>query len=273
MEVAMETRIKRLAWGPQSVDFQERINFDRMRKERAARTREKMKEHGIAIAILTGDNLRYAAGIKNLQHLPMGRQFAIVFAESDDPIVFLQYETAVHSKVHCPWIKPENIRNLPAVLGEAGTAAEEFVAKRQSEIILETLKESGVTKEKIGLEYFSPPVRPSLESAGIKFVPVKDVMIEARKIKTEDEINCLRMSGAIVDKAWAKIFENIKPGIANCELAAIATEVLIRNGAESPYVSLRSGPLCAPNYMGMITDRIMQWGDIGFADIYGVMYG
>ena len=50
---------KRLSWGPQAVDWQERVNVNRLREERAARTRAEMKKRGIAAAILVGDNQRY----------------------------------------------------------------------------------------------------------------------------------------------------------------------------------------------------------------------
>jgi len=56
--------VPRLSWGPQAVDYQERINFDRMRKERLAKTQAGMKERGVAAIILTVINLRYATGIR-----------------------------------------------------------------------------------------------------------------------------------------------------------------------------------------------------------------
>lgn len=265
---------KRLAWGPHGVDFQERINFARMREERAARTRLKMKEHGIAVAILSGgENIRYASAMRTAVHLPSGRYCLLIFADSDKLIFLAPYEYVVHARERSPWIKPENIRTLPGWLGDAGRASEEYVGKMAADVILQALKENKVDKEKVGLDGLPPTIRGPLESAGIKFAPMKDIMIEARKIKTEDEINCLKMAGVIVERAWWKVYENLKPGISECEISAIGAEVLTRNGAEGPFlVSARSGPNTAPNYLAMVTDRILQVGDLGFADIWGNMY-
>ncbi|NQV56343.1 MAG: aminopeptidase P family N-terminal domain-containing protein, partial [Rhodospirillales bacterium] len=47
-------------FGITGVDWQERINWDRLRKYRVARARERMKAHGIgALLLMYDENVRY----------------------------------------------------------------------------------------------------------------------------------------------------------------------------------------------------------------------
>ena len=102
---------------------------------------------------------------------------------------------------------------------------------------------------------------------------VDDLMLEIRAVKTVDEINCLKMAGAIAEKGWIEMFTHVKPGMTDTELSAIGTAAMIKMGAEGPFkVSVRSGPLTAPNYTGMLTDRIVQYGDLQLCDIWGNVF-
>ena len=93
--------VPRLAWGPQGVDYQERINFDRLRQERLEKTRAGMKKRGIAAVILTTINLRYATATRSPEWRYRGSDLGIVFAEHD-PIVYLSHEAAVHNRISRP---------------------------------------------------------------------------------------------------------------------------------------------------------------------------
>lgn len=262
-----------LAWGTQAVDYQERINMERLRKERAARARSKLKEHGIAAAILTGVNVRYTTGVRASASAALAAShYAVVSSESDDPIIFQPYEHMMQQRVHCPWIRPENFRCLPWLL-YAGHTVREYQAKRFADLLVQALKEKGVDRERVGVDPILPELRTALIDKGVKIEPVGEVIQEARQIKTQDEIDCLRMAGQLASKAWYKMFAHMKPGMSDREVAAIGMATLLENGAEGPFmVALRTGPLTAPNYMGMLTDRVAEYGDIGFCDIWGVGY-
>ena len=261
-----------LAFGQQAVDYQERINIERLRRERLARARLKLKEHGIAAALVAGPNVRYTTGVRATVALAPTSHHAIVFADFDDPIVFQQHEHTVQNRVHCPWIKPENFRTAPWLF-YAGHSVREYQANKLADLIIQALKEKGVDKERVGADAVVSQLHAALADKGIKVEPVGEVMLEARQIKTQDEINCLRMAGQVASRAWYKMFASIRPGISDRELSAIGMAAMMEYGAESPYfVSVRSGPLLAPNYHGILTDRVEEYGDLGFCDIHMVGY-
>src|SRR3990167_2015573 len=100
----------RLAFGPGAADWQERINFERMREERLARGQGAMKKHGIAACLLSRpDNIRYVTGVRGAPEFVPGLRYALAFAEHA-PIMYELGDTLELNRRHCPWIKPENWR-------------------------------------------------------------------------------------------------------------------------------------------------------------------
>jgi hypothetical protein len=138
--------VPRLAWGLK-VDYQERINFDRMRKERLERTRAGMRQRGIAAVVLTMVNLRYATGTRTPEWRYRGSDLGIVFAEHN-PIVYLLHEAVVHNRNFTPWIKPENIRTIPLILPGSSKAQIQGQGRRVAGLILNDLKEKESPKRK-----------------------------------------------------------------------------------------------------------------------------
>lgn len=100
--------MKSLIYGLGGVDWQQRIDFTRLRKERFERTQTILKKHGVAVCLLADDsNVRYATATKGIP-APLFR-YALVFAEHD-PIVYELGEVLQQNKINAPWIQEENWR-------------------------------------------------------------------------------------------------------------------------------------------------------------------
>ena len=263
-----------IGFGITGVDFQQRIDVARLREERAARARTAMKRHGVAAYLLTrGDNVRYVTGTRGPSFIPLLR-YVLAFAEHD-PIMYDQGATLEHNRIHCPWIKPENWRLARCSLGGSpGPAATRAEAKKFAAEIKQELKAKGLEKEKLAVDGIEAPSRESLREEGIELVEAMPIMLEARTVKTEDEINCLKMSAALADVGWYRIYEEMKPGVRECDLAAAAMDAVTRAGAENVIViAAKSGPGTFEDYRGLNrTDRIIQPGDMVYVDVCGVSH-
>ena len=262
-----------LGYGLMAVDWQERVNFPLLRKQRNERTRRVLKENGMAGALLTKSNLRYAAAVRTpLYTAGTGNEIAVIAVDDEDPILITSGLIAVHNRKHCPWIKPENMRACQ-MMPPAGSAGVLPIEKQYAALIFQALKEKKMEKEKIGVDGIHPVVEAELKNKGVRLEPVSALMNKARSIKLPDEIKCLTMAAIIADTTWYELSQFIKPGITETQMSARGMEILIRHGAEGPcLVSVRSGPNTAPNYGGIVTDRMMRPGDLGFADIWGNIY-
>src|SRR3954452_16593955 len=78
---ARRSPMDKLAYGVGAVDFQQRVDYARMRAERLAKTQAALKQAALAAAILTRpENIRYTTALRGPIFAPALR-YAIVFAE------------------------------------------------------------------------------------------------------------------------------------------------------------------------------------------------
>ncbi|MEK7210401.1 MAG: aminopeptidase P family N-terminal domain-containing protein, partial [Candidatus Binatota bacterium] len=231
----------KLTFGPAVADWQERLNMERMRQYRVERARKIMRKNGIPVMLeASGVNIRYLTGLRGFAY-PMCR-FVLFFAEHDS--VMYEHNGYYHVMPdHAPWIKEWR----PArswLTGAPGLEASQDEAKQFAADIKQELQARGLLGEKLGLSGFDGIAREALNGAGIKnIVDTRATMLEARCIKNQDEINCLKMAAAIVDGVWFRVWENLKPGIKDTDLATVASAAGYEYGAESAVPGgWRTGP-------------------------------
>ena len=140
--------------GMVGLDWQERINWDRLRKHRLARARERMKAHGLgAMLLMYDENVRYVTSTltPGWNRLKPGLRYALLCGD-DAPVLFEQGDIGVHIAKHSPWIPKENIKYSYAwIKGAAGPASLQQVTKFTNGIKKE-MKKSGVEGMKLGEE-------------------------------------------------------------------------------------------------------------------------
>jgi len=219
----------KLTFGGGGLDWSEGINFARMREDRQAKARASLRRHGIAACIvMRPENIRYVTGARGLEFIDQSR-YTLVTVDHD-PILYEPHGT-VHG-IH-PWLKPDNIRQAHQwANGAPGPSATWDTAKRFAAQIKSQLKEFGLENEKLGIDRIDEPGRRALEAAGLHLVDVMPAMLDARAVKTKDEINCLRMATAIAEVGWCAIYDKLKVGVTDRELVAVANEAMFKAGAE-----------------------------------------
>lgn len=261
----------RLSYGTGMQDWQERINTARMREERANKLREVMVKNGVAACLLEReDNIRYAIGLPGDAFMP-GLRYCLFFAEHE-PIIW-EHAGRYERQNEWPWVKPENWRIARCWLGGVcGTEATHETAKLFASEIVRELKDRGLQDEKLGVTALDGPSLRALGEMGIQTFDAQSLMFEARKVKTQDEINCLKMIAAITDRAWYKLYEAMKPGMRDIDLTAVGYQAMIEAGAEiGGAVPFFSGPSTFERGLAM-TDRIIEPGDIVYGDITNFGY-
>jgi Xaa-Pro aminopeptidase len=239
--------------GSEAVDWAERINYARMRQERLAKAQASMKKNGIAACLLLrNENMRYVSSTRSTDFIDQLR-YVVGYADYD-PIVYELPPGKLFGV--CPWVKPENLRTAVVWADEAcGRAATLDRAKKFAQLIKQDMKEKGLEKEKLGIDRLDDPGRQALKDAGIETVDVMTTMLEARAVKTEDEINCLKQAVSIAEVGWYAIYETLKPGAYIKDLVAEANAAMYKAGAEYVW-----GVLVGPG------DRIVQVGDVVTVD-------
>ena len=199
--------------GHTNVDFETRVDFRRLHRYRLGRAKQALKNSNLgALLVFDVNNIRYLTGTKigEWERDKLCR-FALL-AGDNDPIEWDFGSAAVHHRLYCDWLPPENFR--AGMLGMRGTVPPSAgLMKRHAEEIAGLLKEAGVAGEPVGIDLIEPGMWFALQEAGIKPVDGQQVMLDAREIKNFDEITLLNQAAAMVDGVYHMIWEELKPGV------------------------------------------------------------
>jgi Xaa-Pro aminopeptidase len=247
-------------------DWQGRVDFDRLRRDRLGRARMMMEKHDLgALVCFVGENVRYITGVfqGNWKNNIFIRY--CVLPRDGEPVLF---ETAGSdlecAKIDAPWLNG-NIR--PAITWKWAETAEEMMVDRMADSIIEVLKENGVENEPVGIDIYDPSAAAAFERKNLKTTSAWPAMSGARVIKTPDEIECLKISSAIGDTSFWKI-ENewLKPGVKESFITAKVNEYLYEQGFDFVYdIIVASGGNTSP-YRRWHTDKVIRQGDLVIID-------
>jgi len=256
----------RRTYSTTATDWQARVDFDRMRKDRLARARMMIEKHDLgALVCFVGENVRYITSVyqgnwKNNIYIRY-----CVLPRGGDPVLF---ETAGSdlecAKIDAPWLNG-NIR--PAITWKWAETAEPMMADRMAQSVFKVLKEAGVENEKIGIDVYDPSAYGAFQKLKLNVVSAWPAMSGARIVKTPDEIECLKISSAIGDTSFWKIQnEWLKPGVKESYITAKVNEYLYEQGFDFVYdIIVASGGNTSP-YRRWHTDKVIRQGDLVIID-------
>jgi Xaa-Pro dipeptidase len=168
-------------------------------------------------------------------------------------------------RLNCPWLGDRigsPISTMQGALPPHMRVEEEFAKQ-----IKDMLIRYGIEKKPLGIDLLELPMLRALEAQGIQVVDGQQAMLDAREIKTKDEIELLKLAAGMVDATYVDIARAIRPGARENELVAIAHDRLFRLGSERvECVNSVAGPRGKP-HSHTFSDRIIQPGDMVFLDI------
>ena len=255
------------ALGTMGVDFEERVDYRRLQKYRIGRVRQALDNSDLG-ALITFDvnNIRYITSTKIGEWERDKLSRWALLTRGGEPILWDFGSAAVHHKLFCPWLEPENMR--AGLVGLRGTVHPDFgLMEKHAKEIYGLLKEAGVEKMPIGIDIIEPPMMFQLQKLGLKIVDGQQTMLEAREIKNVDEIALLNRAAAMVDGAYHLIYEKLKPGVRENDIVAEVNKFLYTHGSDDvEAINAISGERCNPHPHNF-TDRMIRPGDQAFFDI------
>ena len=253
--------------GHMGVDYETRVDFDRLRNYRITRAKESLAASGCGSFLLFDFyNIRYvtqtwvggALGDKMTRYSLLTR--------GGEPMLWDFGSAVRHHQLYSPWLEKEN--NRPGMLGMRGAVAPSAgLMERAVKEIKGLLEDAGVANEPVGVDIVEPAFLFEMQKQGLKVVDAQQFMLDARVIKNSDEIMLLNQAAAMVDGVYQKIASELMPGVRENQIVALANKMLYEMGSDQvEAVNAISGERCNPHPHNF-TDRIIRPGDQAFFDI------
>jgi Xaa-Pro dipeptidase len=255
------------ALGTNGVDFEERVDFRRLHRYRVSRARQALEASELgALLVMDTNNIRYLTSTKIGEWERDKICRWALLPRGGEPILWDFGSAAVHHRLYAPWLKPENCK--AGLLGLRGTVNPAFgLMEKHAKEIAALIREAGVGDMPVGVDIIEPPMMFELQKAGLKVQDGQQVMLEAREIKSADEIALLNRAAAMVDGAYHLINEELKPGVRENDIVAMVNEFLYHHGSDDvEAINAISGERCNPHPHNF-TDRMVRPGDTVFFDI------
>jgi Xaa-Pro aminopeptidase len=253
-------------FGLMDVDWEQRVNIDRLRRERLDRIKVALKKSELgALLCFDMNNIRYITAT-HIGTWAMDKlvRFSLL-PQEDEPILWDFGSAARHHQIYCPWLGERSRAGISTLRGATnpGSALAADVAKK----VKRELETRHLQNEPVGVDVIEMPVLFALQAEGIKVVDGQQLMHEVRKIKTQDEITLLNTACMMVDSAYDELYRFMKPGVKENECVGVVSKVLYDLGSEHVEgVNAISGERCSP-HPHVYTDRVLRPGDPAFFDI------
>ena len=253
-------------FGLMGVDWEQRTDFERLRLARLDRIKQLLRASELgALVCFDPNNIRYITStlIGTWSNDKFVRWSLLM--QDREPIMWDFGSAARHHQIYCPWLDTRSRAGITNFRGgirpEAGRA--EDVARK----IKVELEAAGLAREPVGLDIVEPPIMFALQAEGIRVVDGQQLMLQARMIKSQDELTLLDTACMMVDAAYEELYKVMGPGMKENECVGLVAKTLYDLGSEHVEgVNAISGERCAP-HPHVFTDRMLRPGDPAYFDI------
>jgi Xaa-Pro aminopeptidase len=244
-------------------------------ERRHRKIRELMQLRGFDCLVITGDSGGFgsaAADIRYVSGLPAAVHNDgpyIVFPLSGEPVGYVGNSFAAE------WSRKTSPFPMKAVSFKRGTRIRDYptdVLARIKELDLET-GTIGIVTMRVMPAYAYVAIQKELPGANL--LSAGDILLEARMVKSEEEMAFIRKSAGAADKGLEAIAAAARPGITEAELVAIGDAAMIEASSDrGNFILLGSGDWST--FEGTIsggTRRKLRKGDVIFMEITGNCQG
>ena len=252
------------SWGQMAKDWEEGVDYSRMSKERLARAQAAVRNAGLGgVLCFNFDNIRYVTAT-HIGEWARDKFFRYALCPGEGS-PFLWDPAPPAKRISSPWIK-DNVA-APITTMQGAIPPTLGVQQEFARQIKKALVHYGIANQPLGVDLMELGMLRALEAEGIEVVDGQQAMLDAREVKTPDEIELLKMAAGMVDATYVDIARAIRPGTKENELVAIANDRLFRMGSERvECINSVSGRRGRP-HSHTVSDRMIQPGDMIFLDI------
>jgi len=200
--------------------------------ERIKRAAAMLKARNLDVMVVCSTESDYANARYFSGFWPLFERAGVAISANGDAALIVGPESAVFGK---DFGKLEKV----FVLKEFRESADPSYPELQASTFRDVFKAIGVSGDciKIGLGSYvecTLPIYEGLKDAYPKadIVKCNDIMVELRKIKSQNELACIKEGFRIIELATDEVIRSLKPGVTELQMVGVAQRVIYENGAE-----------------------------------------
>jgi len=201
-------------------------------KQRIEKAAAMIREKGLDVMIVSSTESDYANARYFSGFWPLFERAGVAISANGDAALLIGPESTEFAKDFGKIDKQ-------FVLLEFRESADPAYPEVKCDTFSDVFKAIGVTGEhiKIGLGSYIECTLPIFEGLKESFpkaeiVKCNDIMVNLRKIKSENELACIKEGFRIIELATDEVIKNLKPGVTELEMVGIAQKVIYEHGAE-----------------------------------------
>lgn len=221
------------------------VDAAKLRTDRLVRLRAMMREKDYdALVLFDPFNQRYATGSRNMFGYFLRNSTRYFFIPTEGPVILFEYPQSAHVSACLETV--QEVRNSRIVWSSVGGRDAETARPFATEIA-DLVREFGRGSKKVGLDRCGHLLALALEAQGCTVTDCQQEILHVRRLKSPEEIACLKLSMAGTEFAVAAVRDGVRPGVSEQELFAAMYAEVIRHGGE--FVETRlltSGPRTNP---------------------------
>ena len=201
-------------------------------KERVKRAAKLIAEAGLDVMVVSSTESDYANARYFSGFWPLFERAGVAISAAGDATLLVGPEAAVFGA-------DRNKLDKLHVLKAYREGADPSYPELKADTFREAFQDIGVTGNKIRIGVASlldttMVIYNAMKDAypEAEFVDANPIMIELRKIKSENEIACMNEGYRITDLATKQVMKEIRPGMTELQMVGVAERVVYENGAE-----------------------------------------
>jgi len=213
------------------VDSEAPVDMAALRTDRLARVRAELRARDYAGVLLFDPiNIRYATGSRNMAVWTLHNAARYCFVPTEGPVVLFDFHNCEHLSAGLETIA--EVRPTCAwYYFSAGPRVAEKAARWAREIA-DLVRRCGGGNRRLALDHCDPAGAQALIAEGIGIFDGQEVLEQARRIKSPEEIAVMNVAIGVCEVAMAEMRARLAPGMTENELWAILNQVNAAKGGE-----------------------------------------
>jgi Xaa-Pro aminopeptidase len=241
------------------------VNWDRLRKDRMNRIDESMKKHHVDCLVVNSlDNVRYVTDYRSTYGYSYANVYIGIKPIDQQPLLVAPALDLPDIRRDYPWIQ-DAVPTRGAVLGSQADAVASVLSKHKL-----------VTGNIALCPNMHFPVADALRAKlpRAQIVNGYDVIMDAKKIKTRDEINEMDRVISIGEISMEAALDAVRPGKTERNVMAVGAAAAFSAGADFvPWEPETDSGINLAWHKRMFTDRRLRNGDMMLIDQGAILDG